>query len=87
MGETIDNDAGLEFPVTVNDNEITYEAAVTPFDNYGGITGVETIATSIAPGRVIGFDVVAMPRWSGDLGMISENLMTAKSGNAGQFAK
>ena len=87
MGETIDNDADLEFPVTVMDNEITYEAAVTPFDNYGGIIGGETVITNLAPGHVIGFEVVALTQWSGDFGMLSENLMTVKSGNANQFAK
>jgi hypothetical protein len=38
-------------------------------------------------GDVVGFDLVANTRWSGGFGMLSENLMTGKSGNADQFAR
>jgi hypothetical protein len=87
FGEAIGGDAGFEYAVTVSGNEIIYEVGVTQFDNYGGFSGGDIIVTELDVGDVVGFDVVSCTRWSEGFGMLSENLMTGKSGNADQFAK
>jgi len=87
-GEALGGDVGLEYAVAVNGDQIIYEAGVLMFDNYGGFSGGDTIVTELKPGHVVGFDVLVSSRWeSNGFGMLSENLMTGKSGNAAQFAK
>ncbi|MHC4110088.1 MAG: LamG domain-containing protein [Planctomycetota bacterium] len=87
-GETIAEDAGLEYAVRVEGDQIIYEVGVLMFDNYGGITGQETVITNLSRGHVVGFDLVNCTRWAPDgFGMLSENMMTGKSGDADQFAR
>ncbi len=88
LGETLAEDAGVEYAVTVDGNQIIHEGGVLMFDSYGGFSGGESIVTDLRPGLVVGFDILASTRWVADgFGMLSENLMTGKSGNASQFAK
>jgi hypothetical protein len=86
-GEPIGGDAGFEYAVTVSGDEIIYEVGVTQFDNYGGFSGGDTNVTDLNVGSVVGFDLAVDTRWSEGFGMLSENLMTGKSGNADQFAR
>jgi len=87
-GETVGEDAGFEYAVSINDNQIIYEAGVTAFDNYGGLTGEDTVVTSLSPGTVVGFDVVVDTRRGEDgFGMLSENTMTGKYNDADRFAR
>jgi hypothetical protein len=87
-GEALGADVGLEYAVAVNGDQIIHEAGVLMFDNYAGFSGGTTIVTELKPGHVVGFDVLVSSRWESDgFGMLSENLMTGKSGNAAQFAK
>ncbi|MBN1125746.1 MAG: right-handed parallel beta-helix repeat-containing protein [Sedimentisphaerales bacterium] len=80
-------DAGLEFAVAVYGNVIVYEAAVTPFDYYGGLVGQPSVVTDLDVGKVIGFDIVALTRTSsGGYGMLSANDMQGKYHDADQFA-
>ncbi|MHB9070967.1 MAG: autotransporter outer membrane beta-barrel domain-containing protein [Sedimentisphaerales bacterium] len=80
-------DAGFESAVTVNGNVITYEIGIKQFDNYGGIDQNEpTVITSLEAGILVGFDVVVDTVFdSTKFSMLSENLLTGKSQNAGQF--
>ena len=57
------------------------------FDWYGGFTfGEPTIISDLQAGDDVGFDVVANTRWGSEgFGMRSENLMTGKFNDAGQF--
>jgi hypothetical protein len=87
FGETLGEDVGLEYAVVVNGDEIVYEVGVRAFDNYGGFSGGDTIVTDLEVGHVVGFDVVVCTRRSNGFGMLSENLMTGKSGDAEQFAR
>ena len=86
---TIGGDAGFSYAVSVSGNQITYEIAVTQFDNYGGLSGGATAATSLAAGKIIGLDVLVGTRYNSgaNYGMLSNNLLTGKSNNAGQFAQ
>jgi len=87
-GEALGADVSLEYAVTVNGDQIIYETGVLMFDHYGGFSRADTIVTGLKPGHVVGFDVLVSSRWgSNGFGMLSENLMTGKSGNAAQFAK
>lgn len=86
MGEPLDANAGLEYAVTVDGDQNIYEVGVRMFDNYGGFSGGETIVTPLDVGDVVSIDLVANTCWSSGFGMLSENLMTGKSGNADRFA-
>jgi hypothetical protein len=87
LGETIGQDVGLEYAVSVDGDRIIHEAGVPMFENYGGFAGGETILAGLQAGSVVGFDVVASSRWADDaFGMLSDNLMTGKAGNAEQFS-
>ncbi len=87
-GEALGADVGLEYAVAVNGDQIIHEAGVLMFDNYAGFSGGTTIVTELKPGHVVGFDVLVSSRWESDgFGMLSENLMTGKSGDAAQFAR
>jgi hypothetical protein len=55
----------LEHAVNVVGDQLIYEAAVTPFDYFAGIVdpnGTSDI-TSLYPGKVVRFDVIAVDRW------------------------
>jgi len=88
LGGTPGTDVGLEYAVNVNGAQIIYEVGVRQFDNYGGLSGGETVLTDLYAGHVVDFDVVACTRWDTvNFGMLSENLMTGKHKDAGKFAK
>jgi hypothetical protein len=86
-GLALGGDAGFEYAVTVSGDEIIYEVGVTQFDNYGGISGGDTIVTELDVGDVVGFDLAVDTRWSGGFGMLSENLMMGKFNDADKFAR
>ncbi len=87
-GEAIGEDAGFEYAVSVSGDMIIYEVGVSAFDHNGGLSGGDTIVTDLHSGAVVGFDLVVDTRWaSAGFGMLSENLMTGKSIDAGQFAR
>jgi hypothetical protein len=87
LGEQIGEDVDFECVVRRYGESITYEVAVPLFDYYGGFTGQETVRAHLEPASIIGFDVVVSSRSADGFGMLSENLMTGKSQDAGQFAK
>jgi hypothetical protein len=88
LGGTLGTDVGLEYAVDVNGAQIIYEIGVRGFDNYGGLSGGETVLTDLHAGHVVGFDIVADTRWDTvNFGMLSDNLMTGKHKDAGKFAK
>ena len=51
------------------------------------MSGNQTVVTDLQEGQAIGFDVVALTRNQDTAGMLSENDLTGKSNNAGQFAQ
>jgi len=87
LGETLEEDVGLEYAVRIVGNFIIYEVGVRMFDNYGGFSGTETLVTDLHAGHVVGFDILASTRRDTvNFGMLSENLMTGKYKDAGKFA-
>jgi hypothetical protein len=87
LGETVGQDVGLEYAVSVDGDRIIHEVGVPMFENYGGFAGGETIVADLKAGSVVGFDVIASSRWADDaFGMLSDNLMTGKAGDAEQFS-
>ena len=86
-GGVIDPDAGFEYAAVVEGSTIRYEIGVTQFDYYGGISGGQTIVSSLFAGKLVGFDIIVSTRWDSGFGMYAENLMTNKFQDAGQFAK
>jgi hypothetical protein len=86
VGEFIGGDAGFEYVITVNGDQIIYEVGVTQFDNYGSFSGGDTIKTQLKVGKIVRFDVVIDTRYSGGFGMLSENTMTGKYNNANSIA-
>jgi hypothetical protein len=86
-GAEPNEDVELEHAVIVDGEQIIYEIGVKQFDNYGGFSGGDSIVTELDVGDVVGFDLVVSTRWSGGFGMLSENLMTGKYLDAGQFAR
>ncbi len=87
LGEAIAGDVGFEYSVGVFGDDIIYEIGVPMFDNYGGISGGDTIITELEVGDVVGFDILASSRWFDGFGMLSENLMAGKYNDADQFAR
>jgi hypothetical protein len=85
-GSVLASNAGLERAVAKYGGRIVYEIGVQMFDNYGGISGGDTIVTDLDVGDVVGIDLVASTRRSGGFGMLSENLLTGKYNDADQFA-
>ena len=82
----IAGDAGFESAVTLNGDKIIYEIGVKQFNNYGGKSGGTTEVTNLAAGTIVGFDIIADTLFgSGSFSMISENMFTGKSDDAGQF--
>jgi hypothetical protein len=77
---------GLEYAVVVDGERIIYEVGVKQFDNYGGLCCGQTIVSDLEVGDVVGLDLIASTRSSEGFGMLSENEMTGKSGDANQFA-
>lgn len=87
-GYAIEEDAGFEYAVNVIGGIVIYEVGVTAFDHYGGLSGEETVLSELQAGDVVGFDIVVDTRWAENgFGMLSENLMTGKSLDAGKFAR
>lgn len=81
------SDAEFEAAVSVDGDIITYEVGIKQFDDYGGISGGNTVVTQLSSGMLVAFDVIVdtvfynTERFS----MLSENLLTGKFDNAGQF--
>ncbi len=87
LGQLINPSVGLEYAVNIIGNEIHYELAVTPFNHYAGLSTGLTEVTDLDFGKIIRFDLVALSRFSGGYGMLSENLNLGKYNNASQFAR
>jgi hypothetical protein len=62
-----------------------YEAAITPFEFFGGLLSQPNVLSPVGLGYVIGLDVCAVGNNGTYTGMRSENLMTGKSGDYNQF--
>ena len=80
-------DVKLDYAVRVDGDKIIYEVGIPQFDNYGGISGGQTVPTDLKVGHVVAFDVIADTRHSAGFGMLSENLMIEKFKNADSFAQ
>lgn len=87
-GQPLVPDVGLEYAVSTKGDSIIYELAVPVFESYGGLTEEANVVSKLVPGKVIGFDLIALTRTAeGGFGMLSENLMRNKSQDASQFAQ
>ena len=90
-------DAQFEYAVSVGSTTVMYEVGAKAFVWYGGRSGVPTVVREIVAGDEVGFDVIVDtrhgslpledPDYSSDFGMRSENMMTRKWDDAGQFRK
>ena len=79
FGEPNISPTGFEYAVKVKGDFIIYEAGIKQFDNYGGISGGETVVTELNVDGVVRFDIAADTRWSSTgFGMLSENRMPNK---------
>lgn len=87
------SNTGFEYSVKVKGDYFVYEVGVTPFEYYGGPVDkkdrIPDRIVDLKTGNIIGFDITAITciANSGYAGMLSENLMTGKSEDAGKFAK
>lgn len=77
-------DAGFVCAGKIDGDWLYYEAAMTPFAHYGGLSGQPSTTYTLKPGDIIGVDViVASADGSTFQGMIGQN---SKSGKSADFA-
>ena len=81
---------GLEFEVSFSGARITYEVGIPMFIWYGGRSGEDTVDAELTAGSELGLDIVVDTLFDsvtyGDgWGMLSENSLTGKYRDAGQF--
>ncbi|MEE8308207.1 MAG: formylglycine-generating enzyme family protein, partial [Gammaproteobacteria bacterium] len=84
-GWVIAPDVKLDYAVRVDGDKIIYEVGIPQLDNYGQISGGQTVPTDLKVGHVVAFDVIADTRHSAGFGMLSENMMIEKFRNADRF--
>ena len=84
-GSDIAGDAEFEYATDVSGTELIYEVGVKQFNIYGGKSSETTVVRDLAAGDVVGFDIVAFSRYTGDYEMKSENTMTGKYNDASAF--
>jgi len=65
-----------------------YEAAMTPYEYFGGRSGNPSVVSPLSLGQVIGLDATAVGHdGTSYTGMKCANMMTGKAGNIAQFAE